>query len=244
MNDQRSLPVREIIALCRRTDGHRVSGGTSAMRRGAGSTAAVARTAEVESGAVAADSCHGVARAGSLPADERPPRRNLLVATYGYLSRAGLALGFGLLAASCAAWTLACVRFMFPNVVVEPPTRFKVGFPQDLDAGQVDVSHQAERGVWIVRHEYSGQPQIYALRAVCTHLGCIPVWIESEQSFKCPCHGSAFDKVGIHYEGPAPRPLERFAIRVAPDGQLEVDSSRTYQQELGQWSDPSCYVPL
>jgi len=67
-------------------------------------------------------------------------------------------------------------------------------------------------------------------------------WLEAEQKFKCPCHGSGFYKDGINFEGPAPRPLERYAIRVAEDGQLEVDKSRTFQQELGQWQDPDCYV--
>jgi cytochrome b6-f complex iron-sulfur subunit len=45
-------------------------------------------------------------------------------------------------------------------------------------------------------------------------------------------------------EGPAPRPLERYAIRVAEDGQLEVDKSRLFQAELGQWKDPDSFVPV
>ena len=53
------------------------------------------------------------------------------------------------------------------------------------------------------------------------------IWLDAEQKFKCPCHGSGFYKDGINFEGPAPRPLERYAIRVAEDGQLEVDKSRS-----------------
>ena len=98
--------------------------------------------------------------------------------------------------------------------------------------------------MWVVRHVYEGRPQIFALKAVCTHLGCTPVWLEGEQRFKCPCHGSGFYKDGIHFEGPAPRPLERFAIRIAEDGQLEVDKSREVQEELGQWTDPDCFVDV
>ena len=99
-------------------------------------------------------------------------------------------------------------------------------------------------GVWVVNYEYNGKRQIYALRAVCTHLGCTPNWLEGEQKFKCPCHGSGFYKDGINFEGPAPRPLERYAIRLADDGQLEVDKSKIFQEEIGQWSDPasSCGV--
>ncbi len=100
----------------------------------------------------------------------------------------------------------------------------------------------ATNGVWVVNGEYNGKPQIYALKTVCTHLGCTPNWLEAEQKFKCPCHGSGFYKDGINFEGPAPRPLERYAIRIAEDGQLEVDKSRTFQEELGQWADPDSFV--
>ena len=50
----------------------------------------------------------------------------------------------------------------------------------------------------------------FALSTVCTHLGCTPNWLPVESKFKCPCHGSGFRMTGIHFEGPAPRPLERF----------------------------------
>jgi cytochrome b6-f complex iron-sulfur subunit len=94
----------------------------------------------------------------------------------------------------------------------------------------------------VVNSEYEGQQQIYALQTICTHLGCTPSWLEAEQKFKCPCHGSGFYKDGINFEGPAPRPLERYAIRIADDGQLEIDKSRQYQEELGQWADPESFV--
>ena len=37
-------------------------------------------------------------------------------------------------------------------------------------------------------------------------------------------------------------PLERYAIKLADDGQLEVDKSRTFNQEMGQWSDAASFV--
>ena len=43
---------------------------------------------------------------------------------------------------------------------------------------------------------------------------------------------------------PAPRPLERYAIRVSDDGQLEIDKSKAFQEELGQWADPDSYVTV
>ncbi|HND53086.1 MAG TPA: ubiquinol-cytochrome c reductase iron-sulfur subunit, partial [Pirellulaceae bacterium] len=148
-----------------------------------------------------------------------------------------LALGFASLAVTNLLWVLGLARFMFPNILTEPPTKFKAGFPDTLAGGQVDERFKAQFGVWIVKHEYEGQRQIFALKTVCTHLGCTPSWLEAEQKYKCPCHGSGFYKDGINFEGPAPRPLERYAIRIADDGQLEIDKSRVFHEELGQWSD-------
>ncbi len=158
--------------------------------------------------------------------------------------RSFLSIGFWLLGAVSALWTLLTVKFMFPNVLREPPSKFKVGFPDAFPAGQVSEKFKAQFGVWIVNTEYNGQPEIVALKTVCTHLGCTPNWLEAEQKYKCPCHGSGFYKDGINFEGPAPRPLERYAIRVADDGQIEVDKSRIFQEEMGQWADASSFIPV
>jgi cytochrome b6-f complex iron-sulfur subunit len=153
-----------------------------------------------------------------------------------------LALGFAALTTTAAAWTLGTVRFMFPNILREPPSHFTVGTPDKFPPGQVETRFKAQFGIWIVNTEYNGQQEIFALRSVCTHLGCTPNWLEAEQKFKCPCHGSGYYITGINFEGPAPRPLERYAIGIASDGSIEVDKSRTFQQELGQWDDPACYI--
>jgi cytochrome b6-f complex iron-sulfur subunit len=155
-----------------------------------------------------------------------------------------LAVGFSALTATAAAWTLGSVRFMFPNILREPPSRFTVGPPDKFPPGQVDERFKAQFGVWIVNAEYNGQQQIFALKSVCTHLGCTPNWLEAEQKFKCPCHGSGFYKDGINFEGPAPRPLERYAIAIASNGEVEVDKSRIFQEEMGQWADPTSYIPV
>jgi cytochrome b6-f complex iron-sulfur subunit len=162
----------------------------------------------------------------------------------GVLLGSFLAVGFVTLSANIGLWTLGMVRFMFPNILTEPPSKFKVGFPSNFAPGQVETKFVPMYGVWVCNYEYNGQPQVYALRTVCTHLGCTPNWLEGEQKFKCPCHGSGFYKDGINFEGPAPRPLERYAIRLADDGQLEVDKSKIFQEEIGQWNDPSSYVPV
>jgi cytochrome b6-f complex iron-sulfur subunit len=145
--------------------------------------------------------------------------------------------------AGVAALTAMCGRFMFPNVLAEPPSTIKVGTLKDYEPENVSERYKAEAGFWIVRSSrYSGQDIVYALQSVCTHLGCPPNWLANEQKFKCPCHGSGFYITGINFEGPAPRPLERFKVTLADDGQIQVDKSQKFQQELGQWSDPDSFV--
>ncbi len=180
------------------------------------------------------------AKAKPAAAKGKDDRRGFMTVLFG----SSLAIGFASLSATGLAWTLGVARFMFPNVLIEPPNRFKVGFPTDFAAGTVAAQFKAQFGVWVTNVEYEGQQQIVALKTVCTHLGCTPNWLEAEQKFKCPCHGSGFYKDGVNFEGPAPRPLERYAIRVADDGQIEIDKSKTFQEQIGQWKDPACFVPV
>ncbi len=177
------------------------------------------------------------------PKAKADQQRRGFLAVLGAMVATPLGIGFSSLATTMGLWTLGTLRFMFPNVRIEPPSKFKVGSPADYPPGYVEVKYKTQYAVWIVNAEYNGQQQIAALSTVCTHLGCTPNWLEAEQKFKCPCHGSGFYINGINFEGPAPRPLERYAIRIAEDGQLEVDKSRKFQEEKGQWEDPDSFVP-
>jgi cytochrome b6-f complex iron-sulfur subunit len=157
----------------------------------------------------------------------------------GFFSWAAVAwVGFSVAIGGCVT---AMGRFMFPNVLFEPPTSFKAGRPEDYQAGVVDTHLVDKYGVWIV----NDKGRIYALIAICTHLGCPPAWLETQNKFKCPCHGSGYYKSGINFEGPTPRPLERAKITVSPDdGQIVVDKSQKFQYELGQWEDPNSFIPV
>lgn len=124
---------------------------------------------------------------------------------------------------------LGFIRSAFPRVLFQPPTKFKAGNPAEFVLGEVNEKFKQEYRVWIVREEEG----LYALFAKCTHLGCTPRWLPAENKFKCPCHGSGFYKDGTNFEGPAPRPLDRFKIEVAENGQLIVDKSILYHMNPG-----------
>jgi cytochrome b6-f complex iron-sulfur subunit len=141
--------------------------------------------------------------------------------------------------ASLALMTLGTVRFLFPNVLAEPPNKIKVGFPDGYEDGKV-VERYKDQHAWVVRNN----GVIYALSTTCTHLGCTPNWLEREQKFKCPCHGSGFYISGINFEGPAPRPLERWAVSIGEDGQIVIDMSRKFQQERGEWTNPESFIKV
>lgn len=53
-----------------------------------------------------------------------------------------------------------------------------------------------------------------AMSNICTHLGCRVRWIANQDVFFCPCHNGVFAKDGTVLEGPPPRPLDRFDVRV------------------------------
>ena len=151
-----------------------------------------------------------------------------------------LAVGWIAFAAGAGAAVTSFLRYLFPNVLFEPPTSFKAGLPDTYLVDKVDERWKDKYGVWIVRNKEG----FFVLSTVCTHLGCIPNWQAAEQKYKCPCHGSGFYRDGINFEGPAPRPLERFKITLADDGQILIDKSRSYLFEKGQWDDPDSFLKV
>jgi cytochrome b6-f complex iron-sulfur subunit len=151
----------------------------------------------------------------------------------------GLA-AWGAFATAMLGGLLAFLRFLYPRVLFEPSPTFNAGRPQDYLVGEVSEKFKESQRVWIVR----GEEGIYALSAICTHLGCTPRWLGTEDKFKCPCHGSGFKRSGINFEGPAPRPLERVKISLNPTGEIIIDKSKTFREEKGQWADPDAFLQL
>jgi cytochrome b6-f complex iron-sulfur subunit len=192
-------------------------------------------TTVASAGGAAAKPAPAAAKAATRDPDDTSP---LLT------RRAWMGLAWGAFSAASAAALAATGRFMFPNVLNEPPQQFKAGFPNEYGMG-VDERWKEKFAIWLVRTPddiVAHASGFYAIITVCTHLGCTPNYLSAESKFKCPCHGSGFRLTGINFEGPAPRPLERARVVLADDGQILVDKSRKFQYELGQWADPEAFL--
>jgi len=108
----------------------------------------------------------------------------------------------------------------------------------------------ATKRTWIAR---TVDRRLIAISGKCTHLGCTPRWLPAENKFKCPCHGSGFRGFGpggnegdlaVHFEGPAPRPLERFKVTVNEDGGVLVDRGIKFLWEKDEWEKPGAYLEV
>ncbi len=128
-------------------------------------------------------------------------------------------IGVGSLCVACSGAAVFGYDFLSPNVLYEPSPVANAGkigkFPPD------SVTQDAQSGIYIV-HAAEG---IYAMSAVCTHLGCLTAWKPELGIIACPCHGSKFGRDGVKLEGPAPRPLEWLKASISDEGDLLVDRS-------------------
>ncbi|CAN5178422.1 FAD-dependent oxidoreductase [soil metagenome] len=53
------------------------------------------------------------------------------------------------------------------------------------------------------------QGKLFAVSAICTHMGCTLNFNNAEASWDCPCHGSRFNHDGRILHGPAVKPLQK-----------------------------------
>ena len=155
-----------------------------------------------------------------------------------------VAAGWALFAAGFGGLASIMGAFMAPRVDFGKSQSFRAGPIDKYTPNDVSEEFKASQKVWIVR----SSEKIVAISTVCTHLGCTPNWAGNEKKFKCPCHGSGFYgprpgvEAGVNFEGPAPRPLERYKISMTDDGQILVDKSQKFLFEKGEWSSPESYI--
>jgi cytochrome b6-f complex iron-sulfur subunit len=128
-------------------------------------------------------------------------------------------VGLAACAVAIAGSGAVTLDFLKPKVLFEPPTRFRAGSPLDYPEGVVRFNKQQKAYV------IGASGGVYALSAVCTHLGCITRFLSDEKCIACPCHGSRFDLEGNVIHGPAPRPLQWLEMQVDATGTLLVDTS-------------------
>jgi len=180
----------------------------------------------------------------SKPAKKaEPTRRDVLTA-------GAMVLGWGSILAGTGLSTLEFARFMAPNVLEVPDPKVRCGPLAKYAAmapGEVnnDFKPVKPSGFWLIREK--GKDRVAALSIICTHLGCIPSWLPNDRKFKCPCHGSGYKQDGTNFEGPAPRPLERFKIYLDGD-EVVVDRSVKFlamgPNDTAVWNSPDASIPV
>ena len=129
---------------------------------------------------------------------------------------------------------LAAVRALVPNVLYEPSKKVKVGSPEFIPDG---VTFFKDAKAFVFKKAARDKTKLYAISAICTHLGCIVQHSAGDEfsrsddkkdavGFACACHGSEFTINGDVIQGPAPSALPWLALSIAADdGQLVVDTA-------------------
>lgn len=99
-------------------------------------------------------------------------------------------------------------------------------FPLRVTPQPAERSSPAIPPMFHIVHLEGGE--LLALSAVDPHLGCTVPWRptfrfdDREGWFRNPCHGETYDMAGHRVFGPAPRGLDRIAIKI-DGGQVLVD---------------------
>lgn len=162
-------------------------------------------------------------------------RRSFLVVMGGVAAGGAVVLGSGRL-----------LEYLFPNAVIQAPPKFIVSGLRPSDVTVDNPYMDYGRRVGIIRDDAG----IYAVRLICTHLGCTPnfttdvvtntlvpsatadahgVRRPSERipdGWACPCHGSRYFIDSTNFYGPAPRPMDWVEISLADTGEFLVDTSK------------------
>ncbi len=134
--------------------------------------------------------------------------------------RGFLGWGFAVLAGmvSFAIFVLSTLRMPLPSLLPGKSGRFRIGRKADFPPGTARYFEEEQTYV------FADTDGVFAISAVCTHLGCIVG--KEERQFVCPCHGSYYDLSGKVKSGPAPKNLQWFKIVKTPGGRLVVERSK------------------
>jgi len=169
--------------------------------------------------------------------DEEPGRR-------GFLRALAAAIG-GIIA---AVLTVPAVRFVvFParRRIVQGPTDF-IPVADASAVGdrplRVEIVAAVQRDAWArVENVHLGAAwlvrapsgEIRAFTTTCPHLGCSVDFDPGTDSFRCPCHSSAFSRAGERLGGPAKRGLDPLPLELGADGRIAV-RFRRYKSDIAE----------
>ena len=157
-------------------------------------------------------------------------RRELL--TYAWGAATALFAGEG---------SVIAFQFLLPRFRAgEFGGSFNIGPASSLPpAGSLPPVANADGKFWLVNADEG----VRSLYMVCTHLGCLYNWSDSNERFECPCHGSKFTLAGDYIEGPAPRSLDQFEVRMVVDNEPLAATQNTDDRIMpAEITDPAANV--
>jgi cytochrome b6-f complex iron-sulfur subunit len=137
-------------------------------------------------------------------------RRKFLSKIWGILGLVAIA--------ELAFFTLSMLRPGKKSLKDNPAINIKVaGNVEDFPV--TSVTPDRVNKYFLVRSEDGG---FLALSLICSHLGCSVLWDKTKNQFVCPCHSSAFDRLGNVINSPAPRALDYYPV-IIEGGKVKVD---------------------
>lgn len=144
-------------------------------------------------------------------------RRTLLNTLFG-----GWALAF------CSGSFYALLKFAFPTLGKEPDfVILKAKEFLDIPINSVKPFAWGGKLGLIFKN---AEGAVSALKGVCTHMECNVTYKPEDRKFFCPCHKGWFDESGKNIEGPPPKPLELFDMKV--EGEKLIVARKGIEIEL------------
>jgi len=130
------------------------------------------------------------------------------------------------------------VKFFFPRTLTEPKTKFPIGRIDDYGFG-VDDRLQQKYRIWVCRDT---QRLYVILRSARTSAARRTGSRRRTVQVSVPRVGLRLRRHQL--EGPAPKPMQRCHVELAPDGQIIVDKLVVFDEADHGFDKPGAYLPL
>src|SRR5437868_1414211 len=100
--------------------------------------------------------------------------------------------------------TLLKQGFLYPKHFLEGRLQKPKNSKNTLTAGQGAIIEVDGKKVAAYKDQ---KGKLITLSPVCTHMGCIVGWNNTDKTWDCPCHGSRYEANGTVKKGPAKKNL-------------------------------------